>query len=138
MVNGYTILTLHVLAVQRSVTVVRRSQAFHDAICEYRVLMIAIFSTVAYRTRTETGSRPRVHSTRGRQWLLQGYTQVGVPDTRYLSINLLRRARRNLYFDPPKLQAWRPSTYRRAHSSFVPVNIAAVAVTTQLYAPVVS
>ena len=28
---------------------------------------------------------------------------TGVADTRYLSIYLLRRARRNLHFDPPKL-----------------------------------
>ena len=58
---------LHVLAVQRSLTVVRPSQAFHDSMCDYRV-MFAIFSTVAANgTCTETGNRRRVNGTRRRQ-----------------------------------------------------------------------
>ena len=40
---------LHVLVVQRSLTVLRPSQAFHDIICECRILL-AIFLIVAYRT----------------------------------------------------------------------------------------
>ena len=51
-------------------------------------------------------------------------------DTRYLSIHLLRRARRNLHFDPPKLGD-RPPTGELIRSSFVPLaTTAAVAVTT--------
>ena len=63
-VNGHTYKYLRVLAVQHSLTVVPSSQAFRDAICEYRV-MFAIFSTVAYRTCTETGSRREVSLTPG-------------------------------------------------------------------------
>ena len=48
-------------------------------------------------------SRRGVNGTRLRRWGLQGYTQVCVADTRYLSIYLVRRARRNLDFYPPKL-----------------------------------
>ena len=56
-----------VLAVQRSLTVVRPSQAFHDSMCDYRV-MFAIFSTVAANgTCTETGRRQGVNGTRRRQ-----------------------------------------------------------------------
>ena len=40
---------LHVLVVQRSLTVLRPSQAFHDMICECRILL-ANFPIVAYRT----------------------------------------------------------------------------------------
>ena len=62
---------LHVLAVQRSLTVVRPSTAFHDSTCEYRV-MFAIFSTVvANGTCTKTGSRERLMALgadRRRQW----------------------------------------------------------------------
>ena len=60
--------TLHVLAVQRSLAnVVRQSQAFHDSMCDYRV-MLAIFSkVVANGTCTETGSRRGVNGTRRRQ-----------------------------------------------------------------------
>ena len=48
---------LHELAVQHGLTVVRPSQAFRDATCEYR-LMFVIFSTVvAYGTCTETGNK---------------------------------------------------------------------------------
>ena len=56
---------LRVLAVQRSLTVVRPSQAFHDS--EYRV-MLAIFTTVvANGTCTQTDSRRGVNGTRRRQ-----------------------------------------------------------------------
>ena len=47
-----------------TLTAVRPSQAFHDAICECRI-MFAIFSTVAYRTCTEAGSRLEVSLTPG-------------------------------------------------------------------------
>ena len=58
---------LHALAVQRGLTVVRPSQAFHDSMCEYRV-MFAIFSTVvANGACTEIGSRRGVNGTRCRQ-----------------------------------------------------------------------
>ena len=64
---------------------------------------------------------------------LQGYTQTGVQDTRYLSINKARKARRNEHFDPPKLDD-PPPTSELPRSSFVPLttSAAAVAVTTQL------
>ena len=60
---------LHVLALKRCLTVVWPSQAFHDAICEYRVIF-AICSTVACRTcTTETDSRRGVNGTWRRQSL---------------------------------------------------------------------
>ena len=50
---------LHVLAVQRSRTIVRPSQAFHDAMCECGV-MFAIFSTLVDNgTCTKTGINSR-------------------------------------------------------------------------------
>ena len=68
-------------------------------------------------------------------WIVVARVYTGVEDARYLSIYMLRKARRNLHFHPPN-QAWRPSTYERAHSSFVPLTnlllLHAVAVTTQL------
>ena len=58
---------IYVLAVQRSLTVVRLSQGFHDSMCEYRVIF-AIFSTeVANGTCTETRSRRGENGTRRRQ-----------------------------------------------------------------------
>ena len=55
---------------------------------------------------------------------------TGVAETRYLSVCLLRRARRNVHFDPRKLGD-RPPTYGRAHGSLVPLtSTAPVAVTT--------
>ena len=49
-VNEYTILTCtRSSAYCSSLTVLRPSQAFHDVICECRILF-AIFPTVAYRT----------------------------------------------------------------------------------------
>ena len=76
-----------------------------------------------------TGSRRGVNGTRHRQRRLQGYPLVGVADARCLAIYLLRGARRNLYFDPPKLGD-RPPT-----SELIPLYhslrlLAAVAVTT--------
>ena len=56
---------------------------------------------------------------------------TGVADTRYLSIYLLRRAKRNLPFDPPKLGD-RPPTSELIAPLYHPLLIAAVAVTTQL------
>ena len=81
--NGH-IQNLHLLVVQRSSTVLQPSQAFHDATCECRILIVlrrshafhdvtceyrilfVIFQTVAYRTRTESGSRRGVDGTRSR------------------------------------------------------------------------
>ena len=57
-----------------------------------------------------------------------------VADTRYLSICLLRRARRNLYFYPPKLGD-RPPTGELIRSFVLLATTAAVTVTT--YAAVV-
>ena len=60
---------LHVLAFQRSLTVARPSQAFHDdAICEYRV-MFAIFRQLRIigHVCTETGSRRGVNDTWARR-----------------------------------------------------------------------
>ena len=55
---------------------------------------------------------------------------TGLADTRHLSINLLRRARGNLHFDPPKLGD-RPPTGELIRSSFLPLTTAAaVAATT--------
>ena len=45
-----------------------------------------------------------------------------VADTRYLSIYLLRRASRNLHFDPPKLGD-RPPTSELIRSSFAPSSL---------------
>ena len=44
---------------------------------------------------------------------------------------MLRKARMNLFFHPPKLGDPPPTTYGRAHTSFVPLTAAAVTVTTQ-------
>ena len=75
---------------------------------------------------------------RRHQWLvfpegfsLQVYTPDtgGIEDARYLSMYMLRKARRNLFFS--SAQASRPSTYQGAQSSFVPpTTTAAVAFTT--------
>ena len=83
---------LHVLAVQHSLTVVRPSQAFHDSMCDYRV-MFAIFSTVAANgTCTETGRRQGVNGTRRRQaptvvWLfpIDQYKPLKVREKHYSS-----------------------------------------------------
>ena len=93
----------HVLVVQRSLTVLRPSQAFHDATCEYRV-MFAIFTiVVAYGTCTETCSRrdEMAPGTDGSVAVAKVYT--GVADTWYISVYLLRRARRKLHFDTSRL-----------------------------------
>ena len=63
---------LQVLAVQRSLAVVRLSQAFHDAICECGI-MLAIFSTVAYRTCTEAGSKRGMNDTKRRYLIVSGW-----------------------------------------------------------------
>ena len=56
-----------VLAVQRNFTIVRRSQAFHDAMCEYGVIF-SIFSTgVANGKCTQTGRRRGINGTGRRQ-----------------------------------------------------------------------
>ena len=57
-------------------------------------------------------SRRGANGTRLRQWGKQGYTQVWQIPGMYLSIYLLRRARRNPHFDPPKLGD-RPPTGER-------------------------
>ena len=62
--------------------------------------------------------------------MLVARVYTSVADTRYLSIYLLRRARRNLHFDAPKLGD-RPPTGELIRSSFVPLTTtAAFAVTT--------
>ena len=58
---------LHVLAVQRSLTVVRPCQAFHDSMCEYREMFAIFLTVVANGTCTETGSRQGINSPRRRQ-----------------------------------------------------------------------
>ena len=60
---------LHVLAVQRSLTVVRPSQAFHVQYVSIRVTF-AIFSIVAYRTCTEIGSRRSIIDTSRRHQVM--------------------------------------------------------------------
>ena len=47
---------LHELAVQPRLTVLRPRQAFHDATCEYRVMLAILSTVVAYGRCTETGS----------------------------------------------------------------------------------
>ena len=85
----------------------------------------AAAAVVAYRTwhvqkkLLTTDNRRGVNGTRLRQWGLKGYTQVGVADTRYLSIDLSAEVGKK---EPPTFwcaQAWWPSTYGRANSSFV-------------------
>ena len=93
------------VVVQRSLTVVLPSQAFHDAICERRV-MFAIFPTVAYKTCAEADSRRGVNDTRCRHLIMiSGWfpSWIVVARTWYLSIYMLMKARTNVYFDPPKL-----------------------------------
>ena len=60
-VNGHIILTCNV--VQRGLTVLRRSQAFRDVMCECQILY-AFFAAVAYRTCTEARSRRGIIDTR--------------------------------------------------------------------------
>ena len=128
---------LHVLPVQRSLARLRPSQAFHDIVCKCRI-MLAIFPIIlAYRTRhctEEAGSRRGIIDTRRRhQWFVslrdfhcKGiHTYVGVD--LYRSKYMLRQEITSFFFSA---QAWRPSTCEGAHSSFVPLTTAAVAVTT--------
>ena len=106
-VDGYEIY-LHVLVVQRSLTVLRPSQAFHHVICGCRI-MFAIFPTVAYRTCTEAGSRRGVNDTRRRHQLLVSLMDCrckGIHRCGRYSVSLdhmLRKARGNLHLYPPKL-----------------------------------
>ena len=69
-------------------------------------ILCKIIPTVAYRTCADAGCRHRIINTRGHhQWLVSLkdvrcngiHRQVGIEDARYLSINLLRKARRNPY-----------------------------------------
>jgi len=60
-----------ILLVQRSLTVPRPGQAFHDIVCECRI-PLAIFPTVTYRTYTVAASRRGVPDGLS----LQRYTQV--------------------------------------------------------------
>ena len=95
---------IHVLAFQRSLTVVRPSQALHDATCEGRIMFV-FFSTVSYRTCTEqAGSRRGITDTRRFHPMMSGWfpsrivvarVYTGVEDARYLSIHMPRKARRN-------------------------------------------
>ena len=74
---------------------------------------------MAYKTRTETGSRRGVNGPKRRQWLWEGYTLVGVADTRYLLIDLLGGARRDLRFDlsePGNRPLTRELIYRLHHT----------------------
>ena len=73
-VNGHTYKYLRVLAVQHSLTVVPSSQAFRDAICEYRV-MSAIFLTVVRKgySENEAGSRRGIIDTRRRRLTISAW-----------------------------------------------------------------
>ena len=66
---------------------------------------------------------------------LQGYTQIGVEDARYLSIIIVyakEGKKEPIFFS--SAHTWRPSTYEGAHSSIVLPTTAAVATTsTQLW-----
>ena len=103
-VNGHTVLTC-TLVVQRSLTVLRPSQALHDPILgEVSNTVFAIFPIVAYRTCIyvvciEAGRRRGIIDTRRRhQWAvgfsLKGFRckcmntpdTRGVEDAQYLSI----------------------------------------------------
>ena len=75
-VNGHKILHSHALAVHRSIIVVRPTQAFHDEVCECR-LVLAIFATVVYRTCAEAGSRRGVFDTTRRHQLLVSLKDFG-------------------------------------------------------------
>ena len=109
---------LHALVVQRSLTVLRPSQALHDKTCECRTLL-AIFPIVPYRTNMSlyiqkkqvAGEISLTPCTVIIEWLVslkdfrrKGFlSPVGVEDARHLSICMLRRARRNpAFFHPPK------------------------------------
>ena len=61
----------------------------------------------------------------------KGILYTGVKDTQYVSIYMLRKARRNLHFDPPKLDDPPPKSELMA--PLYPLATAAVAVTTQLW-----
>ena len=111
------------------------------AICEHQVLLARFFRQHAAAQRwwrtghvqktLLTGRRRGVNGTGLRQWGMQGYTQDlrGLADTSYLSIYLLRRARRSLHLYPPK-HGDRPHTAEFIRSSVVPITTtAAVAVT---------
>ena len=64
-----------------------------------------------------------------------GYTLSGIADTRYLSIYRLRRARRNLHFDPPKL-GHHPPAGELVSPLYPLTTTAAVAVAVTTYAAV--
>ena len=65
--HGSGIQHLPVLEVQRSLTVVRPGQAFHDAMLDYRVMVAVLSTVVASWTCIETGTRRGVSSIRRRQ-----------------------------------------------------------------------
>ena len=114
-----------------------RTHSIMRYVCEYRVHCIkcsrffrqhAAAAVVACGACTEeTGSKRGVNGTRLRQWGLQGYTPVSIDPSG-------EEGKKGPISLSP--QARRPSSYGRAHSSFVPLTTnAAVAVTT--YAAVV-
>ena len=94
--------SLHILVVSGSLAVVRPSQAIHDATCECRILLFAIFPTVAYRARTKAGSGRGINDTRRRHLMMSGWllwwivvarVYTSVRYTRYLPMYMLRKAR---------------------------------------------
>ena len=108
-VNGH-IYTILILGVQRSLTVLRPSQAFHDVIWECRILF-AVFPTVAYSTCAQAGSSRRgiIDARRRHQWL------VSLRDFRCKGISRCGRCPASIdqyaeegkkepnFFHPPKL-----------------------------------
>ena len=123
---------LHVPAVQRTLTVVRLSQEFYEAICKCRILFSFVDSGVQDMKQVagDVSMTPgAVMSGCCPRWIVFARVYTGVQDTWCVSMYKPRKAVKDTHFDALKLGD-PPPTCERAHSSFVLLTTAVVAVTT--------
>ena len=114
MVNGHTVITC-VLVVQRSLAVIRPSQAFHDimymsnnAVCDFSDSSVQDMATLYIQTKLVAGEAsltPGAVVGFLEQFSLQGYTQGGVKDAQSVPIDLYATEgnKEPFCFHPPKL-----------------------------------